>query len=358
MVAQTEILETPRLDSESESDFRKRFKLMTELGPEIVHALMKDRTAEDLVVNPDGRVWIMRQGKPFEVLTEISPLRAVGATMSIAEGFGLVATHNSPVVSGNVPYLNCRVEALVAPVVPIGTASLSFRKKGEKKPSLYDYAASGILTNKDDPLNGLQSIDPFEQALRSANNHVDVLFTAIEHHKNILVVGGTGSGKTTLLDALNQGIAERTPHDRVLILEDLPELRVAIENYVQLTACKAVPMDDLIRSCLRMKPHRILVGEVRGTEALTAMEAWNTGHPGGSMTIHANNAMEGLNRIVFLCQKTANPFPTHILARIVAETIHLVVYIEAGRQFPCGRKVKEVCLVKGHDGERFEIEQL
>jgi len=106
-------------------------------------------------------------------------------------------------------------------------------------------------------------------------------------------------------------------------------------------------MDDLIRSCLRMKPHRILVGEVRGTEALTAMEAWNTGHPGGSMTIHANNAMEGLNRIVFLCQKTANPFPTHILARIVAETIHLVVYIEAGRQFPCGRKVKEVCLVKG-----------
>ena len=88
---------------------------------------------------------------------------------------------------------------------------------------------------------------------------------------------------------------------------------------------RAVPMDELIRSCLRMKPHRILVGEVRGTEALTAMEAWNTGHPGGSMTIHANNAMEGLNRIVFLCQKTANPFPTHILARIVAETIHLVV---------------------------------
>jgi type IV secretion system protein VirB11 len=348
MAVQAEIIETPRLDSENESEYRKRYKLMTELGPEIVYALMKDRTAEDVVVNPDGRVWIMRQGKPFEVLTEISPLRAVGATMSIAEGFGLVATHNSPVVSGNVPYLNCRVEALVAPVVPIGTASLSFRKKGEKKPSLYDYAASGILTNKDDPLNGLQSIDPFEQALRSAKNHVDVLFTAIEHHKNILVVGGTGSGKTTLLDA----------HDRVLILEDLPELRVAIENYVQLTACKAVPMDDLIRSCLRMKPHRILVGEVRGTEALTAMEAWNTGHPGGSMTIHANNAMEGLNRIVFLCQKTANPFPTHILARIVAETIHLVVYIEAGRQFPCGRKVKEVCLVKGHDGERFKIEQL
>src|ERR1035438_8857995 len=161
MSVQAENVETLRLDSENESEYRKRYKLMTELGPEIVYALMKDRTAEDLVVNPDGRVWIMRQGKPFEVLTEISPLRAVGATMSIAEGFGLVATHNSPVVSGNVPYLNCRVEALVAPVVPIGTASLSFRKKGEKKPSLYDYAASGILTNKDDPLNGLQSIDPF-----------------------------------------------------------------------------------------------------------------------------------------------------------------------------------------------------
>ena len=132
MSAHTENFEAQRLDSENESEYRKRYKLMTELGPEIVYALMKDRTAEDVVVNPDGRVWIMRQGKPFEVLTEISPLRAVGATMSIAEGFGLVATHNSPVVSGNVPYLNCRVEALVAPVVPIGTASLSFRKKGEK----------------------------------------------------------------------------------------------------------------------------------------------------------------------------------------------------------------------------------
>ena len=98
MSVQTENIETSRLDSENESEYRKRYKLMTELGPEIVYALMKDRTAEDLVVNPDGRVWIMRQGKPFEVLTEISPLRAVGATMSIAEGFGLVATHNSPVV--------------------------------------------------------------------------------------------------------------------------------------------------------------------------------------------------------------------------------------------------------------------
>jgi Flp pilus assembly CpaF family ATPase len=91
---------------------------------------MKDRTAEDVVVNPDGRVWIMRQGKPFEVLTEISPLRAVGATMSIAEGFGLVATHNSPVVSGNVPYLNCRVEALVAPVVPIASRKYCCTRRG------------------------------------------------------------------------------------------------------------------------------------------------------------------------------------------------------------------------------------
>jgi Flp pilus assembly CpaF family ATPase len=95
MPVQIENIETSRLDSENESEYRKRYKLMTELGPEIVYALMKDRTAEDLVVNPDGRVWIMRQGKPFEVLTEISPLRAVGATMSIAEGFGLVCARRS-----------------------------------------------------------------------------------------------------------------------------------------------------------------------------------------------------------------------------------------------------------------------
>ncbi len=358
MAAQAEMIARLKLESENESDFRKRVKMLNELGSDIVYALTEDKDAEDVVVNPDGNVWVMRRSKPFEILTTISPLRAVGATMSIAEAFGKVATYENPVVSGNVPYLNCRVEALVSPVVPIGTASLSFRKKGENKPSLYDYATKGILTDKNDPLNGLQLMDPFDDALRGCRNHLEVLFAAIEHHKNILVVGGTGAGKTTFLDALNQGIAERTPHDRVLILEDLPELRVAVENYVQLMACKAVPMGDLIKSCLRMKPHRILVGEVRGTEALDAMEAWNTGHPGGSMTIHANNALDGLNRVVFLCQKTANPFPTHILGRIVAETIHLVVYIEGGRHFPSGRKVKEVCLVKGYDGDRFEIEQL
>src|ERR1035438_9466405 len=88
MSAQTENFETQRLDSENESEYRKRYKLMTELGPEIVYALMKDRTAEDVVVNPDGRAWIMWQGQSVEVLTENSPLRAVGATMSIAEGFG------------------------------------------------------------------------------------------------------------------------------------------------------------------------------------------------------------------------------------------------------------------------------
>jgi len=78
MSVQAENVETLRLDSENESEYRKRYKLMTELGPEIVYALMKDRTAEDVVVNPDGRVWIMRQSKPFEVLTKIPPLRALG----------------------------------------------------------------------------------------------------------------------------------------------------------------------------------------------------------------------------------------------------------------------------------------
>jgi type IV secretion system protein TrbB len=358
MATQPDMLARLKAKTGSESDFRKRAKMLNELGGDIVHALTEDRDAEDVVVNPDGNVWVMRRSRPFELLTTISPMRALGATVSIAEAFGKVATDANPVVSGIVPYLDCRVEALVPPVVPIGTASLSFRKKGVDKPSLYDYAKNGILTNRNDPLNGLSRSDPFEEALRHCQNHLDVLFSAIEHHRNILVVGGTGAGKTTLLDAINQGIAERTPHDRVLILEDTPELAVTVENYVQLMACQSVPMGRLIQSCMRMKPHRILVGEVRGTEALDAMEAWNTGHPGGSMTIHANSALDGLNRVAFLCRKTANPFPEEILRRIVADTIHIVVYIEGGRQFPCGRKVKEVCLVKGYDGERFEIEEL
>src|ERR1035441_5401554 len=101
MAVQAEIIENPRLDSENESEYRKRYKLMTELGPEIVYALMKDRTAEDVVVNPDGRGWSMRQSKPFELRSSTRPLRAVGATMSMAGGVGVVATHNSPVVSGN-----------------------------------------------------------------------------------------------------------------------------------------------------------------------------------------------------------------------------------------------------------------
>jgi type IV secretion system protein VirB11 len=163
------------------------------------------------------------------------------------------------------------------------------------------------------------------------------LQSAIAAHRNILVVGGTGTGKTTFCNALIAQMVAVAPGERLVILEDTREIRCTAENSVQYHTTPSVTMTQLLRTTLRMRPDRILVGEVRGPEALDLLMAWNTGHEGGAATLHANNARAGLVRLQMLVSMHRDA-PSHIEG-LIAEAVDVVVHIT---RTPTGRRVEDV----------------
>jgi len=153
---------------------------------------------------------------------------------------------------------------------------------------------------------------------------------------NILIVGKTGSGKTTVANAALDAMAKVTPGDRVVTAEDTFELQCGVSNFVDLRAIGNVSLDDCVRACLRLRPTRIVVGEVRGAEALMLLKSWATGHPGGIATIHGGGVLSGLIQLENLvAEATSAPKQT-----LIAETIQLVVFIDLEATIPAGRKVE------------------
>ena len=195
----------------------------------------------------------------------------------------------------------------------------SIRKPATRLYTLADYVADGIMTA----------------------DVARLLSLAVVERRNILVAGGTSSGKTTLANAL---LAEMAHLDeRVILIEDTRELQSPAADTVALrTRTDAVTMADLVRSTLRLRPDRIIVGEVRGAEALDMLKAWNTGHPGGIATVHANSAMAALHRVEQLVQEAVVTVPR----RLIADAIDMIVFI-AGRG--TARRIETVARVAGVD---------
>jgi type IV secretion system protein TrbB len=204
----------------------------------------------------------------------------------------------------------------VLPPVATGPC-FSIRKPASRIYTLADYVADGIMA---------------AEAAR-------LLSLAVVDRRNILVAGGTSSGKTTLANAL---LAELAPRDeRVLIIQDTRELQCAAPDTVALrTRPGVVAMSDLVRSTLRLRPDRIIVGEVRGGEALDMLKAWNTGHPGGIATVHAKSAASALYRLEQLIQEAVATVPR----RLIAEAIDLIVFI-SGRG--TARRIDTIAAVEG-----------
>ena len=177
------------------------------------------------------------------------------------------------------------------------------------------------------------------------------LRAAVVDRKNILVAGGTGSGKTTLVNAI---LAEPAfTHDRVVIIEDTKELQCSAEDKVELLTKNSEPrvtMTDLLRMTLRLRPDRIIIGEVRGGEALAMLKAWNTGHPGGVATVHANSAADALQRIEDLVGEASAVIPR----RSIASAINLVAFIERVGEAP-GRRVSSILAVNGLLGDSYTM---
>jgi type IV secretion system protein TrbB len=308
--------------SAAESALRKRAMLCTAMGPEIAAALGDGQVIE-VMVNPDGVLRLDRLGSGrCETGAMLEPDRVERIIRLVASHARTEVHGSAPIVSAELPphgdgLAGERFEGLLPPVAT--APCFSIRKPASRIYALADYVADGIMTS---------------EVARA-------LSLAVVERRNILVAGGTSSGKTTLANALLAELAARD--ERVILIEDTRELQCAAPDTVALrTRPGVVTMADLVRSTLRLRPDRIIVGEVRGGEALDMLKAWNTGHPGGIATVHANSARSALYRLEQLIQEAVVTVPR----RLIADAVELIVFIE-GRG--TARRIGGIECVEGVD---------
>ena len=310
-----------------EQQQRLEEKLRRELGPTVLAALENGDVTE-VILNPDGVLWIESQRAGMcDTGARMGGIQAENLIGTVASMLGTVVNARSPIVEGELPLDGNRFEGILPPV---STAPVFvIRKRPCLIYSLHDYVAAGVLDA----------------------GHAEALRAAITARRNIVIAGGTASGKTTLANALiHEMVALGDPNERLVILEDTRELRCAARNAVQLHTGDVADLTRLTRVTMRLRPDRIIVGEVRGPEALALLKAWNTGHPGGITTIHANSARAALMRLEALIQEAGVPAQPNL----VAETVDVITFIA---RTPDGRRVREVVQVDGWDpatGYRLE----
>jgi type IV secretion system protein TrbB len=307
---------------------RKVAALRQAMGPVIAQALA-DRLVVEVMVNPDGKIWIDRIGEGRSFTGErLAASDADRILRLLADHVGEVVTRDRPRISATLPETGERFQGAFMPIV--ASPAFAIRKRPEVVFTLDDYVAQAILT---EPM-------------------ADVLRTAAATRQNLLIAGGTGSGKTTLANAI---LAEPAfSADRVVLIEDTAELQCAAADKLEMLTKRtepAVTMTDLVRDTLRLRPDRIVIGEVRDGSALDLLKAWNTGHPGGLATIHANSAAEALTRLEDLIGEVTQRVPY----RAIAQAINVIVFIE---RTPQGRRVRSVTRVMGRDGETYRLEDV
>jgi type IV secretion system protein TrbB len=314
---------------------------LTRLAAPLLPFLREPATL-DVVVNADGCVWVNRLGAGFERAGDFSLHDSTLLLQGIATIRRIPFDHDHPILETIFPLRGDRIEGLISPVVD--GAVLAIRTRQKKIFRLGEMASAGILSDLADPLNAKRHRDNFRERVQGCD-HLGVIRLASEYRRNILLVGPTGSGKTTFANSIIAEWAELTPDDRVVIIEDTPELQCSLPNHVQLLATAHVSQADLLVASLRLIPKRIVVGEVREPEpARVLLGAWNTGHSGGLATIHANDALSGLRKLETLI----GGHEASVRERI-ASAINVVIFIDGEESIPAGRKVREVLVVRDYN---------
>ncbi len=291
------------------------------MGPTIARGL-EDPDVIEVMVNPDGHIWFDRidTGRA-DTSDRLAPAEAESIFRLLADHVGLVVTREHPLLSASLPITGERFQGLYPPIVT--APSFAIRKPARAVFGLDDYVRRGQL--------------PPDWA--------ETLRQAIEARLNILVIGGTSSGKTTFANAL---LAEPAfTRDRVLIIEQRPELQCAAPDSISMLTREIEPLvttRDLVMTTLRLRPDRLVIGEVRDGAALEMVKMWNTGHPGGLSTIHANSPIDALYRIEDLIGEVSENIPY----RAIGSAINLIVEV---KRLPEGRRVTGLLRVHGwHDG--------
>jgi len=299
-------------------------KLQEALGDQLCVAL-DDATVVEIMLNPDGKLFIERLGHGIAPAGEMSSAAAEMVIGTVAHALQSEVDTQQPIISGELPIGGHRFEGLLPPVVT--KPAFTIRRRASRLIPLDDYVRSGVMTP----------------------DQASTIRSAISSRLNIVISGGTGSGKTTLANAVIEEIVKSAPEDRLVVLEDTAEIQCTAENVVLLHTSDAVDMARLLKSTMRLRPDRIVVGEVRDGAALTLLKAWNTGHPGGVATIHSNTAISALRRLEQLTAEMSQQ-PMH---EVIGEAVDLVISIE---RTPRGRRVRDVIQVERFTNGQYEIE--
>lgn len=303
-------------------------KLERDMGSMLLTTLHDPKTVE-IMCNSDGRLWVERLGERMECIGKIRPTQAEAIIKTVAGFHRKEIKATNPLLEAEFPIDGSRFAGQLPPIVP--APAFAIRKRAIAIFTLMQYVEDGIMTTA----------------------QYDALRKAIAGHRNILVTGGTGSGKTTLVNAIINEMVLLFPYERIVIIEDTGEIQCAAENFIQYHTTIDVSMTRLLRITLRMRPDRILVGEVRGEEALDLLDAWNTGHEGGAATLHANSARAGLTRMKSLISRNKSA-PSEI-EPLIAEAVHVVVHIA---RTPEGRRVEEVLELSGYQDGEYQLKSL
>ena len=275
----------------------------------------------EIMVNDDSKVWVDTFSKGLIYTGKILTNDIVSnIIVQIANHSHKICNKDNPLLEAEI--LNMRFQGFLSPDI-VKNSSFCIRKHAKKIFNLDDYVHNKTMTK-------------YQQ---------EIIIQTIYDKKNIIVAGGTGSGKTTLVNALLFEIAKL--NNRVIIIEDTKELKCDAKNKLALISTKTTSMEDLLRATLRSRPDRIILGEVRGSEAFTLINAWSTGHKGGISTVHSNSAFHTLTRI-----ETLVGFGTDkVQPSIIADAINVIIYI---KKTPTGRIIEEIRKVITYDKKKEE----
>jgi type IV secretion system protein VirB11 len=300
--------------------------LETACGREIMR-LLNDDSVIEIMLNPDGHLFVERLNlgkKPTGVI--LPATQSENIIKLVASYKNQVVHEGSPMIATEIPFLGARFQGWLPPIAKQPTFAI--RKRATHIFTLDHYVKNGAL--------------PEEMA--------NFLKEAVLDRKNILIAGGTASGKTTFANALLDVLSGST--DRMIVLEDLPELQIACDDVVMLGTTDIINMRDLVKGTLRMRPDRIIMGEVRDGAALELLKSWNTGHPGGICTIHANSLESTPYRVEDLIREVVMSIPHNL----ILQAIDLIIFIERDKNGL--RKVSEIGELSGFNQNRYETHLL
>jgi type IV secretion system protein VirB11 len=293
--------------------------------PAVAFDALLDPDTVELMLNPDGDVYVEKLGQDMYKICEMAASEAEEFIRKIAGYLKKTITREQPILEGILPLDDARFEGLIPPVV--ANPTFCIRRRAVKVFTLADYVDSGIMT-------GLQC-----EAIRQA----------VGDRQNIVIIGGTGTGKTTLGNSVLHEITLANPNARQIILEDTPELNSTAANKVNLQTTETCTMTDLVKATLRLRPDRIIMGEVRGPEAFDLLQAWNTGHPGGISTLHANTCLSGLRRLKSLISQ--HPYAPRDIEPDISQAVNVMVNIIRSGE---GRRIREIARVGEYDPNQKE----